>query len=105
MRSGELKHLVTLQAATIGDDGMGGGAKTFTDFATVWAAIWPVSGKERLTGGELKNTITHRVIIRHLAGVETGMKVAKGARSFEITGMINKEEQNRSLELLCREDV
>ena len=75
------------------------------DDATVWAAIEPLKGSERLRAEQLENPVTHRVSIRHRAGVTPKMRIKFGTRILNIRAVIDPEERNRSLELLCEEGV
>lgn len=105
IKAGALRHRVTLQSAAETPDGGGGFTTAWSDVATVWAAIEPLKGTERLRAEQLENPVTHRVTIRHRAGVTAKMRVAFGARVFNIRAVINPEERNRRLELLCEEGV
>ena len=49
--------------------------------------------------------MTHRVKIRYRAGVTAKMRLTFGARVFNIRGVINAGERDRTLELLCEEGV
>lgn len=104
VRSGELKHFVDIQAPTRVSDGMFGFTETFTTLeSNVPVAIWPISASETLKGGRMENTITHRVKMRWRANMRTNFRLKFKDRYFNIVSIINKEERNRELDILCRE--
>jgi SPP1 family predicted phage head-tail adaptor len=102
---GKLRERVTLQSEQSVSDGGGGQVVAWTDVATVWAAIEPLTGRERRAAGRLESVLTHKVTIRHLAGVTAKMRVAAGARVFNVRAVVNPAERDRWLELLCEEGV
>ena len=50
MEAGQLRHRVTIQQATETTDGFGGVTQAWATFATVWAAVEPLTGREYLQG-------------------------------------------------------
>ena len=105
MRAATLRHRVILQSAAVSADSGGGASTVWSDDATLWASIEPLKGTERLTAQQLESRLTHRVRLRHRIGVTTAMRVKFGARIFNIRAVINPDERNRLLELLCEEGV
>lgn len=105
IRTGDRRHRVTLQAATKARNASGEEIKTYTDIATVWAAIFPVSAKEYMSAGQLQAAVTHRVNIRFRADVKPDWRIKFGNRYFEIKAITNREERNISLDLICAEGV
>lgn len=103
MRAGQLNRRIVIQTATLTADGSGGTSTAWGTFATVWAAVWPVSGRERIANQRTEADITVRVRIRYLDGVKEAMRIALGSQTFEITAVINFEARNVYQDLLCRE--
>lgn len=52
MDAGELDRRITLQRAAETDNGYGTVTDSWTDIATVWAKLMPLSGAERLAAAE-----------------------------------------------------
>ena len=105
VRAATLRHRVSLQSAADTADGGGGAATVRSDVATLWASIEPLKGAEHPSAQQLESRLTHRVRLRHRIGVTTAMRVKFGARIFNIRAVINPDERNRLLELLCEEGV
>jgi SPP1 family predicted phage head-tail adaptor len=105
LRAGSLRHRVTLQQPAETPDGGGGFTLAWTDVATVWAAIEPLKGAERLHAQQLQSPVTHRVTMRYRSGVTPTMRLLFEARTLNIRAVIDPQERNRTLELLCEEGV
>lgn len=103
MRIGDLCHRVTLQVKSSVADGMGGTVDTWADRASVWAAVWPTSAREIVAANSTSLVVTHRVRIRYRSDVRPTWRVKFGDRYFAIVGMVNPNEQNRTLDLMCQE--
>lgn len=97
---GALRSRLVLQAVTALPDGFGGFAESWSDVATVFARLDPVAADSRFGAGQTLETVTHRVTMRPLAGVEAGMRFTGGGRSFEIVTVHDPDESGRYL--LCR---
>lgn len=64
-RVSELRERVTLQSKVRTRDAMGGYAETWTDTATVWALVRPMSGKERALAAQQQASTNYKVVIRY----------------------------------------
>jgi SPP1 family predicted phage head-tail adaptor len=103
MPIGTLRKRVTLQAETPTSDGSGGYALAWTNVATAWAEIKPISGKKIFIDGHLEGHVTHHVTMRYQSGVTTDMRLTYNGRVFNIHAVLNTDESNRWLELLVEE--
>ncbi len=104
MRGGKLRRVVTIQAPTVAQTGTGNPRPSWATFAAnVFARIEESSGKEQIQAGQVNPQRPATIYIRYLAGVTSGMRVMYGARTFEITSVINVNERNRELDLTCVE--
>lgn len=103
MRIGDLKHRVTLQYPAKVPDGMGGSTVTWTDAATVWAAIWPVSASETIQVNQASMTITHRIRIRYRSVLKASWRISWANRYFNIVSIIDPNMAHRWLDILCKE--
>lgn len=105
MRIGDLNKRVALQSPTLTADGMGGNTVAWGTEAQVWAAIWPTSAREQIEGGQQTMTVSHRMRIRYRSDVASDWRVKYGDRYFSIVSIINPNEKNAMLDLLCREAI
>ena len=102
---GDLRHRITLQSPPTTQDSYGAPTGDYTDVATIWANINPISGRELFAAEQFASEITHRVRIRYRAGVTSSMRVKYGDRNFEIMYVINEYERDRITQLMCKELV
>jgi len=106
---GALRHRLTIQAERpITDGGGGQGNDPWADpaiVAVVWGRIEPLGGGERLRAMQIEDRLSHRITIRHRAGVTARMRVVFGQRIFNIRALVDVEERGRFLHLLCQEGV
>lgn len=109
VNAGALRHRLVIQVEQPVSDGGGGqGADPWANpvtLATLWGAVEPLRGSERLRAMQIQDSLTHRVTLRYRAGITTSMRVVFGTRVFNIRAVINVGERNRVLELLCEEGV
>lgn len=103
MKIGDLRHRISLQSPTRTADNMGGYSTVWTSEATIWAAIWPVSGKEIMQARQNKMNVTHRIRIRYRSDIKSSWRIKFKLRYFDIDVIINPDERNKMLELLCTE--
>lgn len=103
MRAGRLRHRVTIQSVTTNTDSYGQPIESWSTFAEVWAAVEPLTGREYFQAQQLQAEVTYRVRIRYLTGVLPTMRVLHDSRTFEVQAVINLDERNRELHLMCRE--
>ena len=103
--SGIFRHSVELQAATSTPNGMGGFVDTWATQATVRAAIWPTSATEQKKAGAQTMVATHTIRIRYYPGVSASWRVKFGDRYFSIASIVNRDEKNVQVDLVCREVV
>ena len=105
MRAGKLRHKITIQYYTESQNSYGEMTKTWSDYATVWASIEPIMGREFWESQQINAEVTAKITIRYLADINPKMRVKYGSRIFEIISVINPEEKNRELQLMVKESV
>jgi len=103
MRIGELRHRVTLRKKEIAEDALKQQSEVWTDIATVWARIEPLSGREYFAARQENAEVTAKITIRYRKDVTPDMRAVSEGRVFDVLSMINPEERNISLVLMCKE--
>jgi len=104
-RIGDLRNKITIQVQSSTKDDYGALIETWTDVKTIWAAVNPINGREYFAAESVNSEITHRVKARYTSGITPDMRVKFGTRYFNILSIINYEERNIELQLMCREAV
>lgn len=105
MEIGELKNRITVQKYTETRSNAGQVLKSYTDSVSRWAYIKPLTTREILQAQQISSEITHEVWLRYPLDVTPKDRIAFGLRTFEILGVVNVDEENRFLKLLCKERV
>jgi len=100
---GSMRHRVKLQSATLATDAAGGSVPAWSDVATVWAAIAPISGQEMFTAQQFSAKVSHWIRIPYRTGVTPLMRLLYGTRAFNIQSVVNEDERKHRLKLLCEE--
>ncbi|NLW92374.1 MAG: phage head closure protein [Syntrophomonadaceae bacterium] len=105
MRAGELKKRITIQRETfVKASGSYEHVSTWTDVATVWAAVEPLRGREYFQALETHSEEIIRIKIRYRSGITNEMRVKYGKRLLYIQSVIDVNERHQELELLCVEN-
>jgi SPP1 family predicted phage head-tail adaptor len=105
MRAGRLRKRLVLQSKTEARDAYGGTVITWTDEATVWGAIEPLSGREYFSQQAVQAESKVRIVLRYYAGISTSWRVSHGGLFYNIEDVLNHDTRNRQITLMCREGV
>lgn len=105
MRSGKLRHEITIQAVTTTQDGYGGQTESWSTFATVRASVEPLQGREYFAAQQVQAEVTTRFRIRYLSGVTPKMRVLYDGRTFNVASVINPNERSHELHIMAVEAV
>ena len=103
MRSGRLRHRVTIQSPVVATNGYGERIVTWSTVATVWAAVEPLRGREFFDAEQVQAEISHRVVLRFRSGINSSMRLLHLSRVLHIQAIIDVDERHREMQLMCRE--
>jgi len=105
MNIGKLRHRISLQSITETQNSYGElvQTKSTKPYATVWASVEPLSGREYMDAKQINAELSHKVIIRHNSSVTPEDVVLFGSREFKIDSVINYEERGIYQVLMCKE--
>lgn len=98
--AGQLTARLDLESAIETPDGQGGVTLSHAVAACLWARIEPVTAELAELGDVERQSVTHRIWIRHTDAVAPGMRFRKGARIFTIRTVHDPDESRRYL--VCR---
>ncbi len=105
MRSGRLRHRLSLQGPTITNDGLGTPTTTFGTVATIWGSIEPLKGKEFYDSALINSEVTNRIVVRYITPIAPNYKVVFGTRTFMIESIIDLMERRKELHLMVVEEI
>lgn len=103
MQAGKLNQRIELQSATTAADSYGEPIQTWATYATVWAAVVPLSGRELIYAQQVSSETNIRITIRYTSSVAVGHRVKYGTRYFDINAVIDRDMRNEQIELMCKE--
>ena len=103
MNIGKLRHRITNLRQVNEVNDYGASTQTWKRVATVWADVRPLSGREYFSAQQVQSEVTTQIWLRHIEGIKPTMKVKFGEREFEILSVLNTQERDVSLQLMCKE--
>lgn len=98
---GSLRHRITILKPVITYDNIGQEVESWQEVATVWASVEPLSGKEYFNAQQINSEISTKITLRYLKFLLPHWVVQFGQQRYDILSIINFEERNIYLQLLC----
>jgi SPP1 family predicted phage head-tail adaptor len=98
--SPRLTERVTLQSPATVQDANGEMIPGWSDFATVWAWIVDVTGREYVAAGATQNEALTKITIRYLAGVVPNMRAMHGDVAYNVQSVLGQDR--KELTLMCK---
>jgi SPP1 family predicted phage head-tail adaptor len=105
INAGMLDKRITIQYQSKMQDSYGSEVITWTDLKTVWANVKPLSGREYNTAKQLYSESTTKITIRYRTGLDTSMRFFYNNKYYYILNVVNSDEKNEELVLLCKEVI
>ena len=97
----EYRYKITIQQQTT-TQVYGEVQNNWTTFAIVWAKIQPLTGREYFSAKQIVDEQMLRMTIRYIDNVTTKMQVSYDSNTYDIRDVINVNNANRELQLMCR---
>lgn len=106
MRAGTLRHRVTIERPVDARDGFGQAVHGWETFATRWAEVRGLSGRELFEAQQNMSRATHTVRMRDVSGVTTDMRIKDDRnRYLNILSALDAEGRSRETVFVCAEDT
>ncbi|HQS59733.1 MAG: hypothetical protein B7Y56_03040 [Gallionellales bacterium 35-53-114] len=100
IRAGKLNRRIIIQTVGTTQDAIGEPGGDPTTFATVWASVEDLTGREFIAAGGTQNEAQTKIAIRYLAGVLPAMRVLDGSTAYNIESVLGQDK--KSLLLMCK---
>jgi SPP1 family predicted phage head-tail adaptor len=84
MNPGTLDQRITIEQETRAADAYGGAVTAWTTLATTWAAVKPLSGRERADMAAIEAPASYRFTIRRRADVTDAMRLGWNGAVYNI---------------------
>ena len=105
MRTGRLRHRVTIQEAVTTKNDRGAEVLTWRAVATVWAEVATPGGRERSANEQVVAVLTHVVTMRYRSGLTAANRLQWGDRTLSILATPDPDNRRRTLVCQCQEVV
>lgn len=105
MRKMDKRNLIEIQHPVFTANDFGEQENTWTTYATIYAAIQGLSGREYIINDVKNAEVNYRIFTEFIDGVKPTDRVKFGDRYFAIVSVVNLDELNRELQLLCKEVI
>ncbi len=107
LAAGALDKRVTFKSRVSGRDGLGQPNGDWVSVAELWARVAPLRGREWLAAGQTHVEVTHRIVIRHHAGLaalldaRTPLRAERDGLVYEVIHGMPSERDGVALEFMC----
>lgn len=98
--AGLLGTRVTIQSKSVTRDSYGAEVVSWSNVATEWMQVEPLSGRERVAMRQAQSEITTRFRCRYRTGITTAHRLMVGSQPYNITEVIDTGGDGAVLELL-----
>ena len=88
MRAGVLDRRITIEVNNEVQDEFGGLTPLWAPFATVWARVAPVTGKETFLSDQVTASADTLFRIRYLVGLDTKMRIVYNEKNYNIKNIL-----------------
>ncbi len=104
--SGRRQHLLLIEKNFgTGEDQFGQQIKDYQEFARVYGWVQPRSGREFFAAQQIQADVTHIINIAFCPGIVPEMRINFDGRFLHIEAVLNVQERNIELDLMCREAI
>jgi SPP1 family predicted phage head-tail adaptor len=100
---GELRHIISFQKLVDSQNEFGEVVNEWVEVAKTRAGVYPISGKEFFSAEKVTSEVSHKLHIRFLPNISPDLRIQFNDRYFHIISVINFQEKNIELQLLCKE--
>lgn len=104
LRSGSLDRRIELQAKAVTRDDIGEEQITWATFATVWANVQGLRGKEFFAAAEMQDSIDFRIRTRYRDDVTRDQRILFEGQLLDIVSIVETGHRE-GLEIMCMSGV
>lgn len=103
--TGQFRHKIKFESFTevINDNGFS--TEDWVVQKQVWAMIKTLQGREYYQAATTQNENSIRFIINYTNGLHPDMRVVYDGRNFDIESIINDDEANKTMTIMCKEVI
>lgn len=94
---GKYNRIIALQRKTLTPDAYGGQTEAWATYATVWAAVKPLKGRELIAAQAAQSAVANRFEMRYRSDVLASDRIQFGGKNYNITAVIDVEDRREEL--------
>ena len=102
MRAARLRHRITLRTFTESQNAIGENIKSYANGDTIWAAVEPTKGNEKIANSHITSETDVKFLIRYKTGITPEQQITWDSKTYEIVSIINPEQRNRELAIYAK---
>ncbi len=103
IQAGTLRHRVRVESLTeVPRNSFGAPARTWATFATRWASVTPLGGRELFEAQQVYPEVDYIIKMRWLEGATSKMRAVFKGRVFDIAAVRVLEERRVETHLICK---
>lgn len=105
INAGEYRHVVTFQTREDKRNKYGEVIESWKNSFKARVGIYPISGREFYAAETVNSEVTHKLNMRYMPNqhISPDMRIDFNGRILQIISVINFQEKNVELQLLCKE--
>lgn len=89
LEAGKLRHRIKIQAPGMSQDPVTGEmVQGWTDLASVWASVEPLSARDFIAAQSNQSEISARIVIRYRPGILPTMRIIHRGKVYGIQGVL-----------------
>ena len=100
--AGKRDKRVTIESKSVTINGIGEEVVTWATFATRWAAVLPIRGREFFAAEQTLSSVDYRVNLLKPLAITREMRIKVGSVTMDIVSIIDHDNE---LELMCSTGV
>lgn len=102
MRAGRLNKRIVVQQKTPAIDEFEGTVYGWSTFATAWARVVHLKGRELVAAQAAKSEITTKFNLRYMAGLSSEMRILYNGVAYDIEFIDDVDEAHRELWIMAK---
>lgn len=105
MKSGKLRHSISIEKKVMFRNSFGEEEITYEPFCLAYASIEPIGGREYFLAQQTQAQVDYKFTLRYRSGIRPDFRIVWGERIFNIQSILNMEERNIQLTIYAKEFV
>jgi len=98
----KLNKIIVIESSAMGTDAYGGETLVWSEFTTVWAAVYPIKGRELIAAQAAQSQLTTTFEIRYWKGVVADMRILYDGNYYEIESVIDPQEKHLKMLIMAK---